>query len=216
MKFKVGDRVKHKSWGKGTIRYIDNGHYLPYAVEFDEGFMAGDACGGSRKDKHGLWCNEDELKLVSQEFTKSDLKDGDVVTYRCGDKRIVQGKDLNRTNGERGYNLDEYRKDLTEKDNFTYLDIIEVKRPVKYETIFKRKEEILNKTEKRYLSGVIRPFRDNVDYIRKEKWNDEECYIEFGKKNSIVNAGSLPVFNKDIMYKGMEVDKDYTLEELGI
>lgn len=215
MKFKVGDRVKHEKWGKGTIRYIDN-LYQPYAVEFDKSFMAGHTCNRYCKDKHGLWCNEDELELVSQEFTKSDLKDGDIVRYRCGDKRIVQGKDLNRTNGKHGYNLDEYRKDLTEKDNFTSLDIIKVERPVKYETVFERKEEILDKTEKKYLRGVIRPFRDNVDYIRKEKWNNEECYIEFGKKNSIGNAGSLPAFNKDIMYKGMKVDKDYTLEELGI
>ena len=116
-------------------------------------------------------------------FTKSDLKDGDVVTYRSGRKRIVQGKNLIKTDGNNGYNLNGYRDDLIEKYNNRDLDIIRVERPTQYETVFARKEEILDEAEKRYLRDVIRPFRDEVDYIRKNSVRKEKEYLSFNFKD---------------------------------
>jgi len=79
-------------------------------------------------------------------------------------------------------------------------------------------EQILDEAEKKYLSNVIKPFRNNVKFIRKSKWVHNDCYIEI-----IVNIGSdstwqcsLPLFNEKSMYTGMEADKCYSLEELGI
>lgn len=223
MKFKVGDRVKHEELGKGTIQYIDNDNYhLPYAVEFDERFMTGHICAGYCKDKHGFWCNENELELIKpKQFTKSDLQGGDIVIYKDKHKAIVTNCQLKfySINEPGMMYLTDYDENLKYKTGYhkdTIYDIIKVERPVKYEIVFERKEEILDKTEKRYLSGVIRPFRDNIDYIRKRQWNYEECYIVFGKKGNIRKLGSLPAFNKDTMYKGMKVNRDYTLEELGI
>lgn len=50
--------------------------------------------------------------------------------------------------------------------------------------------KILNEAERQYLSAVIRPFRDQVQSITK--------------------------FEDSTMYKGMELGKEYTLEELGL
>lgn len=71
---------------------------------------------------------------------------------------------------------------------------------------------ILDDEEKEYLSVVIRPFKDKVKYIRKCCTSRGE-YIEIGILN---DSAILPYFNKNTMYKGMELEKQYTLKELGL
>lgn len=84
------------------------------------------------------------------------------------------------------------------------------------------KEDILDEEEKKYLSAVIKPFRDRVKYIKKIDMylgcNKDAEYIfgELGNENDVVDAFSLPYFPEGTMYKGMETDKKYTLEELGL
>ena len=80
-------------------------------------------------------------------------------------------------------------------------------------------EPILDDVERKYLSAVIRPFRDRVQYIEKmfedHLLGDQDCYlfIRFNDGNYDMN---FPVFRESIMYKGMERYKKYTLEELGL
>ena len=72
--------------------------------------------------------------------------------------------------------------------------------------------QILDDAEKRYLKGVIRPFRDKVLYIAKRSIMDrrkEHIYIDL--THDVI---TLPCFMKGTMYKGMKTDKEYTLEEL--
>lgn len=76
------------------------------------------------------------------------------------------------------------------------------------------KEEILDYAEKEYLSEVIRPFRKEVTGIVKEKdmiYCQDFITILVGEDYS-----SLPRFERDTMYKGMEYDKTYKPEELGL
>lgn len=73
------------------------------------------------------------------------------------------------------------------------------------------KQEILDEEEKRYLEGVIRPFRDKVECIIKNKNYSGECYIEIRLRRESIG---LPYFEANTMYKGMEVNKRYSLEEL--
>ncbi len=76
--------------------------------------------------------------------------------------------------------------------------------------------QILEDAEKRYLEGVIRPFKDKVLYITKRSVISDST-IEY---ISIQLAGDeyiwLPRFKKGTMYKGAEPDHRYTLEELGL
>lgn len=97
--------------------------------------------------------------------------------------------------------------------NYTKEMIAEVKRPIKYETIYKREEPILDDKEKEYLSNLIRPFRDRIKYIVKMPICEEKELIFINLKN---DTSYLPNFKKDTMYKNMEEDKEYTLEELGL
>lgn len=74
---------------------------------------------------------------------------------------------------------------------------------------------ILDEKEKEYLSSVIRPFRDKVKAIRKRGYRRRDCeYIQ------IMYIDDYPTnfkdFDRGTMYKGMEQDREYTLEELGL
>lgn len=75
------------------------------------------------------------------------------------------------------------------------------------------KPEPLDKVEKKYLSEVIRPFRKEVTAIRKIEAPAGEEYILILFKGDCMH---FPNFEKGRMYKGLELEKRYTPEELGL
>ena len=77
------------------------------------------------------------------------------------------------------------------------------------------KSEILTDKEREYLSNVIKPFREEIEFIGKcECYEKQKQFIGI----KIVNGDSilLPIFEKNKYYKNMEVKKEYALEELGL
>ena len=82
------------------------------------------------------------------------------------------------------------------------------------ETIYERKD-ILNEKEKEYISNVIKPFRDRVVYITKKQYIDTGNYhISYLIKDASIYT--MPSFKDKNMYKGMELNKEYSLEDLGL
>ena len=85
--------------------------------------------------------------------------------------------------------------------------------------IIKLPKPILDEKEKDYLSAVIKPFRDRVISIRKYRFNQDEyigMYIKYYAETDENEMITLPVFKEGTMYKGMETNRRYTLEELGL
>lgn len=75
---------------------------------------------------------------------------------------------------------------------------------------------ILTEKEKAYLSAVIKPFRKDVESVKKlENYYTAQEYIRIVMKKG-TDYCSLPWFRKGTMYKGMEAYKVYTVEELGL
>lgn len=144
-------------------------------------------------------------------FRKSDLRDGDIVTYRDGRERIVTQEQFRRGAQYMGY--EDYTEDLKDKDGDVKYDIVKVERPIQYKTVFERKEDILDEAEKRYLRSVIKPFRKQVKTISKQKEDYQIEYIQISLEDT---AGYLPDFRANTMYKNMEENREYTLEELGL
>lgn len=208
MKFKVGDRVRvvrcsrhenceyNNTIGK-IIGIVVNRRY-PYELEGVDEFF-----------------RDDELALVQEkQFTKADLKDGDIVIYRNGGKKIVN-KTANKIVhmedfSNLSFNLCDFREDLTNTNGCEY-DIVKIY-SAEYKTVFS-KEEILDKTEKKYLADVVRPFRSKVRSVYKTVSirNKEFINIQLRDENF-----PLPYFEKGTMYKEMQTGKRYTLEELGL
>ena len=88
------------------------------------------------------------------------------------------------------------------------------KDPVSLESIVH--PQILDDVERRYLSAVIKPFRNDVTEIRKRICKPYEYLRINGRFNNGINYFSLPNFDAGTMYKGMEIDRAYTPKELGL
>ena len=204
MKFKVGDKVKVIAKKHG------HGFNIGEIVKIEEISDRDYKC-SSLKENELWWMGEDEFTKVK--FTKLDLKDGDIVTYRKGLKKIVSGDKL--YGNDLFAPLRYYTEDLKDVDGEEEYDIVKVERPVKYETLFVRKEEILDEVEKRYLTEVIRPFRKRIQFIQKKKEITEiNPYIRIVCEDN--DKLVFPYITDNSMYKGMEVNKKYTLKELGL
>ena len=83
--------------------------------------------------------------------------------------------------------------------------------------------DILDEKEKQYLQNVIKPFKDRVKSIAKQNDTDSYEYISIGVSYPINKRNGcdtdyiwLPSFESGTMYRNMELDKKYTLEELGL
>ena len=77
------------------------------------------------------------------------------------------------------------------------------------------KDPILDDVEREYLSAVIKPFRKKISCIRKSKdprKGKNYIKIEFCDGDYMF----FPNLSNNAMYKGMELDRNYTLEELGL
>lgn len=84
-------------------------------------------------------------------------------------------------------------------------------------------KDILDKVEKEYLENVLRPFKNRKIKIRKDIFcNNEYEYILINIKcpasNNYLNYEciTMPCFKKGKMYRNMELNKEYTLKELGL
>lgn len=79
--------------------------------------------------------------------------------------------------------------------------------------IIKLPKPTLTEKEKKYLFGVIEPFRDEVTCICKGHDYDTE-WVEIGMKHTpnII----LPICLEEMKFKDLELDKNYSLEALGL
>lgn len=81
------------------------------------------------------------------------------------------------------------------------------------------KKPILDDAEREYLSNVIKPFRDKVTGVIK--WGKEigkglEYIVVIYTDDCKERGMGFPCFKEGTMYKGMEPNKEYTLEDLGL
>jgi len=99
--------------------------------------------------------------------------------------------------------------------NSIYIDFENdiLSRPISVLGDFDYKEvPILTDKEREYLSAVIKPFRYKIAEIRKISSDKEQIAILFDNGTDIW----FPDFEKGTMYTGMEANKGYTLDELGL
>lgn len=69
-------------------------------------------------------------------------------------------------------------------------------------------EPILDEEEREYLSAFVKPFRNVIGCVNKQKDGVHFCTIE--------GDFIFPYFLNGMMFKDMEENKDYSLEELGL
>lgn len=80
------------------------------------------------------------------------------------------------------------------------------------------REPILDDAEREYLKTVFKPFASRIKYVAKQQldgWGGTE-YIYAITTDPSGDGLNLPAFKAGTMYKGMEPNKEYTLDELEI
>ena len=211
MKYKAGDKVKVRSDLEAGKRY--GGDMFAEEMCKYEGKTLTIACVGQSiyavKENFYNWTDE---MFENKKYTYEDLKKspiGTKITFENGEV-LVKDDDGNYRNKKR-WRDDSDLKELKDRVN-TLGKIIKIEEPT-YQTVYEVKQEILDEAEKRYLRGVIRPFRDKVTYIKKFVYSTGDAKIDINVENWYI---CLPTFPKNQMYKNMEDDKEYTLEELGL
>ena len=77
------------------------------------------------------------------------------------------------------------------------------------------KEPVLDDLEREYLSATIKPFRKMIAYsVKAHDFDDGKQCIRIILQNG--DGMHFPYLDDDAMYKGMEVNKEYSLEELDL
>ena len=80
--------------------------------------------------------------------------------------------------------------------------------------------QVLDNAEREYLKTVLKPFHDRVKYVEKvpaivfddDNRGKEYVFVAFYGRGSF----AFPNFDAGSMYAGMELNKEYKLDELGI
>lgn len=108
-----------------------------------------------------------------------------------------------------------YSKEEWEKERFEILK--EIEEVDKYFEELEKKRPKLTVEEKAYLSAVIKPFRDRVEFIKKRSFSTtKRGKVEYIAMDLGTDDVCLPVFEKGKYYQGLELDREYDLEELGL
>ena len=87
-----------------------------------------------------------------------------------------------------------------------------------YQISKEKTNSVLDPAEKRYLTNIIKPFKDQVIAIAKRSANYGEFIDIMIDEGDIGDCGNiyLPYFKPDSMYKGMKVNREYTLDQLDL
>lgn len=132
-------------------------------------------------------------------------------------------------------NFEKYKKEVYEAIALTNSDKLLVRAGIKFNPFVDNYREykdrlfvwlfeeyqvpVLDNVEKEYLSAVIKPYKNKVIGILKinDVYESNFQYIRIMVKIHVeIENINLPWFEKNTMYKGMEVYKEYTPEELGL
>ena len=207
--FNVGDKVKCIDAMGSINRELKNGETYIVSHVDTNGFV-------KLKGLSSYYYDPSRFKKI--EYTYEDLKKspiGSKITFENGAVLVKDEKNCFE-------NVSSCRNiaDLCNlKDNYSDLGkIIKIEEPT-YTTVYEANKEILDEAEKRYLKQVIRPYKD-VKSIQKYIFSNKRLAKIQIWVPDIRGTGcwsiDLPPFKKDTMYKNMEDNKDYTLEELGL
>ena len=205
--FNVGDKVKCIDAGS-INRELKNGETYIVSHVDTNGFV-------KLKGLFSYYYDPSRFKKI--EYTYEDLKKSPI-----GTKIIFEnGEEMIKCSAKRYENGNKWRaeKDFARMEDKigTLGKITKIEKPT-YQTVFETKVDILDEAEKRYLKQVIRPYK-KVKSISK--------YIYPGNRIASIEITvldldneiwtfTLPPFKTYEMYKNMEDNKDYTLEELGL
>ena len=206
--FNVEDKVKCIDARDSINRELKNGKIYIVSHVDTNGFV---------KLKGGSSYYYDPSRFKKIEYTYEDLKKsaiGTKITFEDGNVFVKDGENY----FENKHRCRDISNLYNLKDNYNDSGkIIKIEEPT-YTTVYEAKKEILDEAEKRYLKQVIRPYNKVISLQKYAPSNIKLAIIKItvSKIGGGIWTIDLPPFEKNTMYKNMEDNKEYTLEELDL
>ena len=204
--FNVGDKVKCID-ASSINRELKNGETYIVSHVDTNGFV-------KLKGLSSYYYDPSRFKKI--EYTYEDLKKsaiGTKITFEDG-KVLIKTEENRFENRINVTYIGEINNHFKDK---ILGKIIKIEKP-SYTTVYEAKKEILDEAEKRYLKGVVRPYK-NVKSILKYIYPGNRLESIMITVLDLENEDwlfTLPPFETGKMYKNMEDNKAYTTEELGL
>lgn len=205
--FNVGDKVKCIDAIGSINRELKNGETYIVSHVDTNGFV-------KLKGLSSYYYDPSRFKKI--EYTYEDLKKsaiGTKITFEDG-KVLIKTEENRFENRINVTYIGEINNHFKDK---ILGKIIKIEKP-SYTTVYEAKKEILDEAEKRYLKGVVRPYK-NVKSILKYIYPGNRLESIMITVLDLENEDwlfTLPPFETGKMYKNMEDNKAYTTEELGL
>lgn len=170
----------------------------------------------------------EDLEDFKNVFTKDDLKNRMVVECRNGERFMIVDDSLIGIDGffQKGSLDNDFNCLYPDAKEWDIVKIFEQQDTFELgfnehlqknnNLIWERKEEILTKEEKEYLANVIKPVREKVECISKNGYERNFISIKIKNEDLYEDCIVLYFFEKGTQFVGMETEKEYSLEELGL
>jgi len=220
MKFKVGDKVKHKEYGFGKIIHIDKkAAVIPYAVRFEifNGKLHGLGMFGapSVKSGHGWLCKESDLKLVEEAPKNLIPQIAKMLGVEIGEEFMVGGTNY-KIDVDKGILVKDYITKKYRELEIQYTDNIYAQLILGKYTIQKLpKKPKLTEAEKIILENLPKEHK----WIARDKNGKIYTYTNKPKKIEIVwsdnvDCEGITIFNHLFQFIKWEDEEPYNIEEL--
>jgi hypothetical protein len=205
MKFKVGDKVKHKDFGLGKIIYIDEEMTaMPYAVQF-------------KIFNNEMWCEEGNLELYTQQSKNLIPEIAKMLGVEIGEEFMLDQEENQYTyrfveNGVEYYKDDEWRVDKLAFHSIVS-GILKVKK------LPPKPKPILTEDEK----AVLRNLPKQYKWIARDKHEDNLCvFLDKPRKRQglglrqwvALNPSRFDLFSHLFQFIKWEDATPYNIEEL--
>ena len=162
--------------------------------------------------KLGMEITRKDVKVMVDKILNGQVTVSNFTDENLGGQMIDMVKHYYRVGYSKAYVLDKAEECLAEYFKKVGADFAE---------IFKE-PEVLDEVEKAYLGNILKPFLKKYDTIEVVKYRSYFGGVEWIEinlnedENDNDDVIEFPAFETGTMYKGMEKDKKYTVEELGL
>lgn len=160
----------------------------------------------------GMEITRKDVKVMVDKILNGQVTVSNFTDENLGSQMINMVKRYDRIGHGMGYIIDKAEECLAEYFKKVGADFAEV---------FKE-PEVLDKVEKAYLGNIVKPFLkkyNDIKVVKKDSLLGVSEWIEiylYEDEDGDDDEIEFPAFEAGTMYKGMEVDKKYTVEELGL
>lgn len=160
--------------------------------------------------KTGMEITRKDVETMVEKIRRGEVSASDFTDRKLGEAIIMTMGVMDMLGYKNGTVVSECEKTLSAYIQRVGADFGKIFEPI----------EVLDEIEKDYLSTLIKPYvrKYNIKVVKRTLNNEYYLVIKlYNERGTVAENITLPNFSPSTkMYAGMEIDKEYTLKELGL